>query len=138
LQQWVAEGSTQGLEINYLPTGSPQGLTSYGQSLTDFAATEAEFSALQASGGEQTRGFQYVPDVAGATAVLYNVQDKAGRKIDDLHLSPRTIAGMFTGAIARWSDPSITADNQGFELPDEPITVVYRAGQSGTTGMFYD
>ncbi len=138
IQQWVAEGSTRGLEVNFLPIGSPQGMTAYGQSLVDFAATEAEFSALQATGGEGSRGYQYVPDVAGATAVLYNVEDKAGRKIDYLRLSPRTIARIFTGGISNWDDPAISADNKGLQLPDKPITVVYRSAQSGTTGTFYD
>ena len=138
MQQWVADAQTSGLDVNYLPNGSPQGMTSYGQSLIDFAGTEAEFSALQASAGEQNRGFQYVPDVAGATAVLYNADDAAGRKVDDLHLSMRTIARIFTGDIANWSDPAITEDNAGRQLPDQPIEVVYRSGQSGTTGTFYD
>lgn len=138
MQQWVADAQTSGLDVNYLPNGSPQGMTSYGQSLVDFAGTEAEFSALQASGGERNRGFQYVPDVAGATAVLYNVEDLAGQKVADLHLSMRTIARIFTGDITTWADAAITADNAGRRLPDEPIEVVYRSGQSGTTGTFYD
>jgi len=50
MQQWVADAQTTGLQVNYLPTGSPQGLTSFGQSLADFAGTEAEFSALSSPG----------------------------------------------------------------------------------------
>lgn len=138
MQQWVADGTTQGLPVNYLPTGSPQGLQSYGQSLVDFAGTEAEFSALASPGVGDARGFQYVPSVAGAVAIMYNVQDKAGRKIDYLHLSRRTVARIFTGDITRWSDPAISGDNKGLQLPDQPINVVYRGGQSGTTGLFYD
>jgi phosphate transport system substrate-binding protein len=137
MQQWVADAQTQGLAVNYLPTGSPDGLSSYANGLTDFAGTEAEYSAL---GGSATtaRGHQYVPDVAGAIAVMYNVYDKAGRKVDYLHLSRRTIALIFTGAISNWSDPAITAENKGLVLPNQPITVVYRSGQSGTTALFYD
>ncbi|MEI8001946.1 MAG: substrate-binding domain-containing protein [Actinomycetes bacterium] len=141
MQQWVADGQSAGLSINYLPTGSPDGLTSFASGLTDFAGTEAEFSALSGEGGNDPglgRGYQYVPDVAGAIAVMYNAVDKAGNKVDYLHLSRRTIARIFTGDIARWSDPAISADNKGLVLPDEPITVVYRAGQSGTTALFYD
>jgi phosphate transport system substrate-binding protein len=123
--------------VNYLPTGSPDGLTSYANGLTDFAGTEAEFSALGGAGGD-VRGYQYVPDVAGAVAVMYNVQDQAGRKVDYLHLSMPTIARIFMGYITKWSDPAITADNKGLVLPDQPITVVYRGGQSGTTALFYD
>jgi phosphate transport system substrate-binding protein len=141
MQQWVADAQSSGLQVNYLPTGSPDGLTSFGNGLIDFAGTEAEFSALTAgSGGSigDARGYQYVPDVAGAIAVMYNVDDRAGRQVDYLHLSRRTIARIFTGDISRWSDPAITEDNKGLVLPDQPITVVYRSGQSGTTALFYD
>ena len=138
MQQWVADAQTSGLQVNYLPTGSPQGLTAFGQSLADFAGTEAEFSALASPGVGDSRGYQYVPSVAGAVSVMYNVQDSAGRKVDYLHLSRRTIARIFTGDISRWNDPAIAADNRGLVLPDQPITIVYRGGQSGTTGLFYD
>lgn len=138
MQQWVADAQTSGLQVNYLPTGSPQGLTAFGQSLADFGGTEAEFSALASPGVGDGRGYQYVPSVAGAVSVMYNVSDSAGRKIDYLHLSRRTIARIFTGDISRWNDPAIAADNRGLVLPDQPITVVYRGGQSGTTGLFYD
>jgi len=141
MQQWVADAQSSGLSVNYLPTGSPDGLTSYANSLTDFAGTEAEFSALTGGGGSDPglgRGYQYVPDVAGAIAVMYNVDDQAGRKVDYLHLSRRTIARIFTGDIKNWNDPAISADNKGLVLPNQPITVVYRAGQSGTTALFYD
>jgi phosphate transport system substrate-binding protein len=142
MQQWVADAQSQGLSVNYLPTGSPDGLTSFGNSLIDFAGTEAEFSALTRGGAGGTpgdvRGYQYVPDVAGAVAVMYNADDTAGRKIDYLHLSMRTIARIFTGDIAFWDDGAIAADNLGLQLPHQPITVVYRSGQSGTTALFYD
>ncbi|HXY94864.1 MAG TPA: substrate-binding domain-containing protein [Acidimicrobiia bacterium] len=140
MQQWVADAQSSGLSVNYLPTGSPDGLTSYANSLTDFAGTEAEFSALSGGSGDigLGRGYQYIPDVAGAIAVMYNVDDRAGNKVDYLHLSRRTIARIFTGDITNWSDPAISDDNKGLVLPDQPITVVYRAGQSGTTALFYD
>ena len=69
---------------------------------------------------------------------MYNVDDRAGNKVDYLHLSRRTIARIFTGDITNWSDPAISDDNKGLQLPNQPITVVYRAGQSGTTALFYD
>jgi len=135
MQQWTGDAQTRGLDVTYSQTGSPDGLNSFANGLTDFAGTEAEFSALSAP---PNRSFQYVPSVAGAIAVMYNASDKAGRKIEYLHLSMRTIARIFMGDISRWSDPAISADNLGLELPDEQITVVFRSGQSGTTALFYD
>ncbi len=69
---------------------------------------------------------------------MYNVQDSAGNKVNYLHLSPRTVDRIFMGQICNWDSPEITADNKGLVLPNQPITVVYRGGQSGTTGLFYD
>lgn len=137
MQQWVADAQADGLNVNYLPTGSPQGLSQFADSLVDFAGTEAEYSALGFGDGV-ARGFQYVPDVAGAVAIMYNVKDTAGRKVDFLHLSRETVARIFIGDISRWNDPKISADNNGLQLPDQPINVVYRGGQSGTTALFYD
>jgi phosphate transport system substrate-binding protein len=137
MQQWVADAQADGLNVNYLPTGSPQGLSQYADSLVDFAGTEAEYSALGVGDGVG-RGFQYVPDVAGAVAIMYNAKDTAGRKVDSLHLSRKTVARIFIGDISRWNDPDIRADNNGLQLPDQPINVVYRGGQSGTTALFYD
>ncbi len=138
MQQWVADAQTQGLHVNYTPLGSPPGLTEYGQSLVDFAGTEAEFASLQVGNTDPSRGYQYIPDVAGAVAIMYHVQDSAGDPVTYLHLSRETIAKIFMGSICNWDDPAITADNKGLVLPNEPISVVYRGGQSGTTGLFYD
>jgi phosphate transport system substrate-binding protein len=137
MQQWTADASLSGLTVNYTPTGSPDGLNRFAVSGNDFAGTEAEFASL----GVVTnvpRGYQYVPDVAGAVAVMYHVEDATGRRIDYLHLSRGTIAKIFMGYITNWNDPAITADNRGLKLPSHPIRVVYRSSPSGTTGLFYD
>jgi phosphate transport system substrate-binding protein len=138
MQQWVADATTNGLQTNYLPTSSPQGLQAYGTSTIDFAGTEAEFSALGKQDPGAGRGYQYVPDVAGAVAIMYNVDDPSGKPLKSLHLSRVTVAKIFMGLITSWDDPAITADNKGYPLPAQPITVVYRSGESGTTALFYD
>ncbi len=136
MQQWVTDGTARGLRVNYTPTGSPDGLQRYAGSQINFAGTEAEFSSFGQS--SVPRGFQYVPDVAGAIAMMYNLRDRSGNKVDYLHLSQRTVARIFMGDITTWADPDISAENAGFSFPDEPINVVYRSGQSGTTALFYD
>ena len=136
MQQWVTDATAQGLRINFTPTGSPDGVQRYVGTQVNFAATEAEFSSFGTT--SVPRGYQYVPDVAGAVAVMYNLKDRAGRKVDYLHLSQRTIARIFLGDIKSWADPTISKENAGFVFPDKPINVVFRSGQSGTTGLFYD
>ena len=46
-------------------------------------------------------------------AVVYNLQG-----VDDLQLSPSTIAKIFASKITNWNDPAIAADNPGVKLPD--------------------
>jgi phosphate transport system substrate-binding protein len=138
-QQWVEDGQTDGLPVNYTPTSSPDGLEQYQSGIIPFAGTEAEFSSLLGvPDASIPGGFEYTPDVAGATAVMYNVDDQSGRKVTYLHLTPLTIAQIFMGYITNWDDPSITKENLGIALPSHPITIIYRAGQSGTTALFYD
>ena len=72
-QEWTQTVQNQGLNINYTPTSSPAGLEAYQQNTADFAGTEAEFSELlPGSPVNVPRGFEYTPDVAGATAIMYN------------------------------------------------------------------
>ncbi|GAB3567826.1 substrate-binding domain-containing protein [Amycolatopsis endophytica] len=142
MSDWQNGANSRGIPVNYSALGSPAGVNQYGDRTVDFAGTEAEVSSLQAAGGggvsATSRGFQYVPDVAGAVAVMYNVTDAAGRRVDSLHLTRQTVARIFARDITRWSDPEITRTNGGFPLPDQPITLIGRSGQSGTTALFYD
>jgi phosphate transport system substrate-binding protein len=140
-QQWTQSVQNQGLNLNYTPTSSPAGLEAYGQNTADFAGTEAEFSELlPGSPVNVPRGFEYTPDAAGATAIMYNVAlTPSGQSpINSLRLAPMTIAKIFLGKISSWNDPAISADNGGVTLPNQHITVVCRTGQSGTTALFYD
>jgi phosphate transport system substrate-binding protein len=140
-QQWTQSVQNQGLNLNYTPTSSPAGLEAYGQNTADFAGTEAEFSELlPGSPVNVPRGFEYTPDAAGATAIMYNVAlTPSGQDpISSLRLAPMTIAKIFLGKISNWNDPAISADNGGVTLPNQHITVVCRTGQSGTTALFYD
>ena len=140
-QQWTQSIQSQGLNVNYTPTSSPAGLTAFAQNTAAFAGTEAEFSEL--GGGQSVpRGFEYTPDVAGATAIMYHVAlDPGGAQpVNYLHLTPLTIAKIFLGKITNWNDPAIAADNASahLQLPNKAITVDCRSGQSGTTALFYD
>jgi phosphate transport system substrate-binding protein len=141
IDQWQTEVQDE-VKVNYQTSGSPDGLSAYTQNTIDFAGTEGEFESFnQVEGGQ--RGYQYVPDVAGGVALLYNIEDKAGNKVDYLHLSRETVAAIFLGKITNWSDERIRQDNvspklpNGISLPDQKLTIAYR-DRSGTTALFYD
>ncbi|MFY7807151.1 MAG: substrate-binding domain-containing protein [Limnoraphis robusta] len=56
--------------------------------------------------------------------------------VENLRLSRKTYADIVLGKIRNWNDPAIAKDNPGVELPNQPLTVVFRSDGSGTTGVF--
>jgi hypothetical protein len=46
----------------------------------------------------------HIPVTAGGIAIVYNVPG-----VDNLQLSPATLAGIFMGTIKSWNDPKIAA-----------------------------
>ena len=75
--------------------------------------------------------FLYFPTVAAPITVSYNLSG-----VEELKLSPETLAKIFTGVITTWNDPAIAADNSGVTLPSTAITVAVRSDGSGTTSNF--
>ena len=115
MQQWTAAGQNFGLNVNYLPTGSPDGLEPLRRRPGRLRRHRGGVRSSLAGSGDTDvrRGFQYVPDVAGAVAIMYNVQDRSGRKVDYLHLSRSHDRQDLHRAPSRnWNDPQIAADNK--------------------------
>jgi phosphate transport system substrate-binding protein len=77
------------------------------------------------------KGVLMLPVTAGSIGLAYNLSG-----VEGLKLSRQTYADIFLGKITNWNDPAIAEDNPGLQLPDQPITVVYRSDGSGTTGVF--
>ena len=72
-----------------------------------------------------------LPYTVVPTVVIYNLGP-----LDPsvpLLLSPRSLGGIFIGAITWWNDSSIQADNPGLALPEQPITVVLPSGPFATS-----
>ena len=69
--------------------------------------------------------------VFGPIAITYNV-----KAVTSLILDGPTAAKIFNGTITTWNDPAIQALNAGVALPAEPIHVVFRSDESGTTDNF--
>ena len=69
--------------------------------------------------------------VFGPIAITYNVKG-----VTSLNLDGPTAAKIFNGAITAWNDPAIQALNPGVALPAEPIRVVFRNDESGTSDNF--
>jgi len=139
LDQWRADASRQGLSINYQGVGSTAGRQFFIINQVDFAASEIPFLPEElAQLRSKHKHFQYLPDVAGGTALMYNLKDASGHQVNNLRLSAPTIAKIFTGQITSWNDPAIKADNPGLHLPSQHLTPVIRSDGSGTSAKLAD
>jgi phosphate transport system substrate-binding protein len=118
---WTAGASA----LDYDPVGSVGGLVRLQDPSVTFAATEVPVSAAELT----DRGLVQFPLINGAAAPVTNL-DIGGAA---LTLDADTLAAIFTGKITNWSDPAIAVLNPDIALPDQPISVRYRADGSGTT-----
>lgn len=137
LDQWRADIARQGYTINYQGVGSSAGRQFFTLRQVDFAASEIPFQpdeipALVAS----HQSYQYVPDVAGGTSLMYNLHTPNGDRIRSLRLDAGTAAGIFTGTLTSWHDPAIQALNPGLQIRESGIKAVIRSDGSGTSAQF--
>ena len=139
LDQWRADATKLGLTINYQGVGSTSGRQLYIINQVDFAASEIPFlpSEVAQLRGEN-KSYQYLPDVAGGTALMYNLKDASGHRITNLRLSATAIADIFTGRVTNWDSPVFRADNPGLALPNMPLRAVIRSDGSGTSAKLAD
>jgi phosphate transport system substrate-binding protein len=137
LDQWRADYAHFGYQINYSGVGSSAGRNFYIINQVDFAATEIPFqpdevTQLQA----EHKTYQYLPDVAGGTSLMYNLHTTSGQRIRSLNIDSNAAALIFTGKINSWQDPAITRLNPGLQIRDTHITPVIRSDGSGTSAQF--
>ncbi|WP_099025462.1 phosphate ABC transporter substrate-binding protein PstS [Mycolicibacterium palauense] len=130
------QSACPGFTVNYTSSGSGAGVSEFTGGITDFGGSDSPLSeekgeyakAKERCGGNDAWN---LPVVFGPIAVTYNVPG-----IDDLALDGPTLAKIFTGAITKWNAPEVAALNEGKELPDTDITVLFRSDESGTTDNF--
>jgi phosphate ABC transporter phosphate-binding protein len=139
MNQYVAAVATTGLQVTYTSTGSSSGRKDFAAYANDFAVTDLPFQGADPVTGQNDtsngRPFGYVPIVAGGTAFPYQLRVN-GTVVRDLRLSGETLLKIFTGRLTDWSDPAITADNGGRQLPSLAVIPVVHAEGSGTTWHF--
>lgn len=136
INQWASEASIlHGMNINYATSSSVQGLNEFALNELNFGASEIGYSTKQAD-YKAPAGYQYLPDVAGAECIDYNLHAVNGSKITELLLTPSVEADIFTGQIKSWNAPAIKALNPQVLLPNEPIVVTWREDPSGDNYLF--
>jgi phosphate transport system substrate-binding protein len=130
--KWVDEYyKLTGVQVNYQAIGSGGGIKAITEKSVDFAGSDVSLSDQQLADAKQT--ILQIPTVMGAVVPTFNVPG-----VTRLSLTPETLSGIYLGAIKKWSDPKLAADNPGVTFPDAAIVPVFRSDGSGTTGVFTD
>jgi phosphate transport system substrate-binding protein len=138
-EAWKAnfESENSDVTISYDPVGSGGGREQFVAGGVDFAGTDSPFEGSELTGAEKNCGnpdsLVQVPVYISPIAIVYNLKG-----VDNLQLSPDTLAGIFNQDITAWNDPEIAKDNPGANLPSTRITPVNRSDDSGTTANFTD
>ena len=136
MDEWIKayQGQCADAKINYNGTGSGAGIEAFINGTADFAGSDSALKEdeqpkadAKCAGGQALN----LPMVIGPIAVVYNIEG-----VDNLQVSPETLAGIFSGKITKWNDPKIAADNSGATLPATAIQTVHRSDESGTTDNF--
>jgi len=127
------EQACPGQSLNYTPNGSGAGIGEFIGKQTDFGGSDSALNKGDYSKAEQRCGSPAwnLPVVFGPIAIAYNVNG-----LTSLNLDGPTAARIFNGGITTWNDPAIQALNPGATLPAEPIRVVFRSDESGTSDNF--
>ncbi|KRF20945.1 phosphate ABC transporter substrate-binding protein [Nocardioides sp. Soil797] len=140
---WMAGFSTVAgdVTVTYDPQGSGAGRENFISGGYKFAGSDAYLTDEEGelSAATETCGAApiEIPNYVSPIAIIFNVDG-----VDDLQLSPETLAGIMAGKITKWNDPKIVADNEGTPtadaLPNADIRAVHRSDESGTTENFTD
>jgi phosphate transport system substrate-binding protein len=75
----------------------------------------------------------HLPLVTGAVVPAYNLLGNPA-----LNFTPKTLAGMYLGAITKWNAPELLEANPSVALPGAKIAVVHGSDGSGTSYVWAD
>lgn len=139
IESWMKDARLSlGLAVEFSATGSSAGRNQFAQGVVDWASSDIAFEPGEATGN---RSFTYLPLVAGGTALMYNVTDVTGRRIEGLRLTGQLVMAMLNNEVTRWNDERLLAIQspavaERLRLVSQPIRMALRSGGSGTTAVF--
>lgn len=123
--------------VNYDPVGSGGGREQFVAGGVPWAGSDAYLDEDELKDAQERCGgadnLIEIPAYLSPIAVAYNVEG-----VDELNLSPDTMAKIFDQKITTWDDAAIAKDNPDADLPSTKITVVNRSDESGTTENFVE
>ncbi|MBU3751114.1 MAG: phosphate ABC transporter substrate-binding protein PstS, partial [Mycobacterium sp.] len=130
------EAACPGFTLNYTSSGSGAGVSEFVGGQTDMGGSDSPLNpdkgevekARARCGGADAWN---LPMVFGPVAITYNVDG-----VDSLVLDGPTAAKIFNGSVTTWDAAEIATLNPGKTLPAQPIVVIFRSDESGTTDNF--
>jgi phosphate ABC transporter phosphate-binding protein len=133
MSEWIKgyQQSCAGANVNYNGSGSGAGVQAFTGGQVAFAGSDSALKPEEHGPADarcKTGKALDLPMVGGPIAIIYNLKG-----VDNIQLSPKTIAGIFASKIKTWNDPAIAKDNSGVKLPATPIKPLHRSDDSGTT-----
>ncbi|WP_457607140.1 phosphate ABC transporter substrate-binding protein PstS [Nitratifractor sp.] len=129
-KEWAAAyNKATGNRVNYTASGSGDGIKSIEKRLVDFVGSD---KPLKPKTLRKHKLYMF-PAIVGSIVLAYNLP---GVEDNQLKLSEKAIAAIFSGKAKYWDDAVIAEPNAGLKLPHEPINVCVRADGSGTTFNF--
>jgi phosphate transport system substrate-binding protein len=125
--------SCPGQSLEYTADDSSAGINEFLEGKTDFAGSDSTLTKNEYDRAKQRCGSPTwsLPMVVSPIAIAFNVNG-----VKSLNLDGLTAAQIFNGQINMWNDGAIALQNLGVQLPNEPIHVVFRSDESGTTDNF--
>ena len=129
-QAWTSKfnAGNDRVQVRYLPLGTSESIRQVKGGTVDFGGGEVLLT------DEQMRDSKIaftIPTVLVAIVPIYNLP---GNPV--LNFSGGLLAEIYLGNIKNWKDPQIAHLNPGIELPDLPISVVYRGPGKGGNFIF--
>ena len=115
-----------GTVVNYYPIGSGAGIRHIRNNIVTFGASDMPLKLDQLN----EDGLIQFPSVIGGTVPVVNLD---GIKSGEVRLDGATLAKIFLGEVKTWNDPAIVRLNPSVKPPSQPIVVVRRWDDSGTT-----
>jgi phosphate transport system substrate-binding protein len=127
------EQACPGRSLTYTANDSGAGISEFLNNQTDFGGSDSTLTPDEYAKGRQRCGspVRSLPMVVGPIAIAFNANG-----VTSLNLNGPVAAQIFNGQINMWNDAAIQLLNLGVPLPAEPIRVVFRSDESGTTDNF--
>src|SRR5262245_31654738 len=119
-QAWIAgfQEANPDVTIAYDPVGSGGGREQFVAGGTQYGGTDSHFADEELTGAQERCGgpvnFVEIPVYISPIAIIYNLEG-----VENLQLSPETLAKIFKQEIKTWNDPAIAADNPDATLPGD-------------------